>query len=100
MLFFGELIAAPQALEMGLVNRVVPTADLEVETRNWALELAQKSPLALQIAKKAYYTAADLEYGKAFEYMNETFARLCSTQDAQEGVNAFLEKRSPVWSQK
>ncbi|MEW6187005.1 MAG: enoyl-CoA hydratase-related protein, partial [Thermodesulfobacteriota bacterium] len=100
MLFYGNLISAQEALNMGLINRVVPEADLERETRDWAAVLAQKSPLALQIAKKAFYAAADLDYYKAFEYMNEAFARLCSTEDAREGVEAFLGKRTPVWKQK
>jgi enoyl-CoA hydratase/carnithine racemase len=100
LLFYGDLITAGEALSMGLINRVMPEADLDKETRKWAAVLAQKSPLALQIAKKAFYAAADLDYYKAFEYMNEAFARLCATQDAKEGIRAFLEKRSPVWKQK
>ena len=100
LLFYGDLITAKEALSMGLINRVIPEADLDKETRNWAATLAQKSPLALQIAKKAFYAAADLDYYKAFEYMNEAFARLCSTEDAKEGISAFLGKRSPVWKQK
>ena len=100
LLFYGNLISAKEALNMGLINRAVPETDLDKETRDWAVALAQKSPLALQIAKKAFYSAADLDYYKAFEYMNEAFARLCSTEDAEEGVHAFLEKRSPVWKQK
>ena len=85
---------------MGIVNRVIPEAELEKETRNWAAALAQKSPLAIQNAKKAFYGAADLDYYKAFDYMNEAFARLCSTEDAKEGIDAFLGKRNPVWRQK
>jgi enoyl-CoA hydratase/carnithine racemase len=100
LLFFGDLITARKALSMGLINRVIPEADLEKETHNWAAILAQKSPQALQIAKKAFYGAADLDYYKAFEHMNEAFARLCSTEDAKEGISAFLGKRSPVWKQK
>jgi enoyl-CoA hydratase/carnithine racemase len=100
MLFFGDLISAKEAVSMGLINRAIPEADLDKETRNWAVALAQKSPLALQIAKKAFYAAADLDYYKAFDYMNEAFARLCSTEDAREGIGAFLGKRSPVWRQK
>jgi len=100
MLFFGNLISSKEALEMGLINRVIPEDDLDKETRNWAAILAQKSPIALQIAKKAFYAAADLDYYKAFEYMNEAFARLSSTQDAKEGIQAFLEKRQPVWKEK
>ena len=100
MLFYGDLITAREALSMGLINRVIPEADLDKETRKWAATLAQKSPLALQIAKKSFYAAADLDHYKSFEYMNEAFARLCSTEDAKEGISAFLEKRSPVWKQK
>ena len=96
MLFFGELLKAPAALEMGLINKVVPADDLEMEARRWATVLAAKSPVALQIAKSAFYAAADLEYDKAFAYMNEAFARLCSSEDAKEGVSAFLEKRKPA----
>ncbi|MCG6908646.1 MAG: enoyl-CoA hydratase/isomerase family protein [Deltaproteobacteria bacterium] len=100
LLLYGELIGADRAAEMGLVNRVVPKEDLETETHAWAVTLARKSPLAVQIAKKAYYSAEDLEYQKAFAYMNEAFARLCSTDDAKEGVNAFLEKRVPEWKER
>ncbi len=100
LLFYGNLITAREALDMGLVNKVIPEADLDKETRNWAAILAQKSPVALQIAKKAFYAAADMDYYKAFEYMNEVFARLCSTEDAGEGISAFREKRKPVWKQK
>jgi enoyl-CoA hydratase/carnithine racemase len=100
LLFYGDLITAKEALSMGLINRVIPEAKLDEETRKWAAVLAQKSPLALRIAKKAFYAAADLDYYKAFEYMNEAFARLCSTEDAKEGISAFLEKRSPVWKEK
>ena len=100
LLFYGDLITAQEALSMGLVNKVIPEVDLDNETRKWAAILAQKSPVALQIAKKAFYTAADLDYNKAFEYMNEAFARLCTTEDANEGISAFMEKRNPVWKQK
>jgi enoyl-CoA hydratase/carnithine racemase len=99
LLFFGNLITAREALNMGLVNRVVPEADLDTETRNWSAILAEKSPVALQLAKKAFYTAADLDYYKAFEYMNEAFARLCATEDAKEGISAFLDKRTAVWKE-
>lgn len=100
LLFYGNLISAQEALSMGLVNKVVPEADLDKDTRNWAALLAQKSPVALQIAKKAFYAAADLDYYKAFEYMSEAFARLCSTEDAKEGISAFMEKRTPLWKEK
>ena len=100
LLLYGELIKAPMALEMGLINKIVAADDLEAETRHWASILAAKSPVAVQIAKSAFYAAADLEYEKAFAHMNEAFARLCSTADAKEGVSAFLEKRKPQWQEK
>ncbi len=100
LLFFGELIKAERAYEIGLVNKVVPEDKLEKETRRWAVRLTRMSPLALQLGKQALYGVADLEYHKAFDYMNEAFARLCTTEDAVEGVNAFLEKRDPVWQGK
>ena len=62
--------------------------------------LVRKSPIANQISKKSFYAAADLDYYKAFEYMNEAFARLCTTEDAKEGVAAFFEKRNPEWKLK
>ncbi len=100
LLLSGDLINADKALDMGLVNRVVPTDDLEKETRTWAKELAEKSPIAMENAKTAFYTAADMDYYKSFEYMNEAFARLCTTEDAKEGVTSFLERRPPKWKEK
>lgn len=97
LLLYGDLIKAPDALAMGLINRVVPKEDLEQEARAWAESLAKRSPVAVQIAKKAYYAAEDMNYDKQFEYMNEAFARLCTTEDAKEGVSAFFEKRNPEW---
>ena len=100
LLLFGELIPAEKALDMGLVNRVVPSADLESEARKWAAKLAKKSPVAVQLSKKAFYAAGDMDYHKQFEYMNEAFARLCTAEDAEEGLKAFLDKREPVWKER
>lgn len=97
LLLYGELISAQDALAMGLVNKIFPVADLEKETRRLAARLAKKSPVAVQLSKKAFYASADHDYHKAFEYMNEAFARLCTAEDAEEGVKAFLEKREPHW---
>ena len=97
LLMFGELITAGQALDMGLINKVFPAEKLVAETRRWAARLARLSPTAVQLSKEALYAAADQEYHKSFKYMNEAFARLCTTEDAKEGVASFLEKRKPVW---
>ncbi len=100
LLFYGNLIPASEALEMGLLNRVVPDDDLASEARSWAEELAKKSPIALQVAKTAFYNSDNMDYEPRFAYMNEAFARLCSSEDAKEGVKAFFEKRKPVWKGK
>ena len=91
---------AEEALALGLVNRIVPKDELESQALRWAEELAQKSPIAVQIAKSAFYQSEDMSYADQFAFMNEAFARLCSTRDAKEGVRAFFEKRVPVWQEK
>ena len=100
LLLYGELIRMDEALALGLVNRVAPKDDLENEALRWAEALAEKSPVAVKIAKSAFYASEDMDYEKQFAYMNEAFARLCTAEDAKEGVQAFLEKRKPVWQEK
>jgi enoyl-CoA hydratase/carnithine racemase len=100
LLLYGELIKAEQALALGLINRVVPRDDLDTAALAWARDLAKKSPLAVKIAKSAFYASRDMPYEAQFAYMNEAFARLCDTSDAKEGVAAFFEKRPPVWQEK
>ncbi len=99
LLLYGELISASEALQFGLINKVVPDEKLEEEAMAWAEKLAEKSPIAVQLAKTGYYTAEDMDYYRAFDYMNEVFTRLCTTEDAKEGVKAFLEKRKPQWKE-
>ncbi len=100
LLLYGDLINAGEALSLGLINKIAPVDQLEAETQKWAETLAKKSPIAVQIAKNAYYTAEDMAYDRQFDFMNEAFARLCSTDDAKEGVKAFFEKRKPLWTMK
>ncbi len=100
MLFFGEMIKAPAAVEMGLINRVVPKETLDAEAMDWAQSLAGRSPVALQNAKQAFYSSEDMNYRQQFDHMYEAFARLCTTQDAKEGVAAFFERRKPAWKEK
>lgn len=100
LLLYGKLLKAEEALALGLINKTVPREELESSAFEWAAELAQKSPVAVQIAKEAFYAAEDMSYEQQFDHMNEAFARLCSTDDAKEGVAAFFEKRLPNWQEK
>ena len=100
MLLYGDLFPADEALKLGLINRTAPAEDLEKETLAWARKLAEKSPIAVQMAKKAFYSSEDMDYEKQFSYMNEVFAHLCTTEDSKEGISAFFEKRKPQWKEK
>jgi len=100
LLLYGALIKAPEAKDLGLINRIVPKEDLESEGLAWAEDLAKRSPVAVQIAKTAFYSSEDMDYLHQFDLMNEAFARLCSSDDAKEGVQAFFEKRKPVWQER
>jgi enoyl-CoA hydratase/carnithine racemase len=97
MLMTGELIDASTACAWGLVNQAVPRPMLEEATMKLARTLAAKSPMALQMGKQAFYGMSDLEFEKAVEYSNQVFAALCTTEDARQGVEAFLNKSAPVW---
>jgi len=97
MVLTGDIISAAEAQRLGLINKVVPPADLETATMEFAGKLAKKSPLALQIGKAGLYKMGDLSYHQSLDYMSEMFASLCATEDAGEGICAFLEKRKPVW---
>lgn len=97
LLLTGEMIEADEALRIGLVNKVVPGEELEAETLNLARKISQKSPLAVRLGKKSFYKMEDLDYEQAFELVNNHFAMLCSSEDGHEGVQAFLNKRSPQW---
>jgi enoyl-CoA hydratase/carnithine racemase len=97
MILTGDIISAPEAQQLGLINKVVPPDDLEAETMKLAAKIAKKSPLAVQIGKTGVYAMSEIPYHQAVDYMDELFASLCGTEDAIEGINAFMEKREPVW---
>jgi enoyl-CoA hydratase/carnithine racemase len=100
MVLTGDIITAAEAERLGLVNKVVPKDQLEEATLELAKKLADKSPLALQIGKEGIYGMQDLPYDQALDYLGELFAALCATEDAEEGVKAFLEKRKPEWRER
>lgn len=97
MVLTGELIDAAEAYRIGLVNKVVPLAELMDYTKQLARKLVSKSPLALKIAKDAINTGLNLSLAEGIKYEQKNFAILCGSEDKKEGVAAFLEKRSPTF---
>ena len=100
MVLTGDMITAREAERLGLVNKVVPPEKLEEATLELAAKLAAKSPLALQMGKAGIYGMQDVPYHKALDMLSERFAALCCTEDAEEGVQAFLGKRKPEWKER
>jgi len=95
MILTGDLIDAQEASRIGLVNRVVPQAELMPCVKELATKLAAKPPLAVKLVKNAIHTGLNMNLNDGIEYENKLFAVLCGSQDKQEGVAAFLEKRRP-----
>lgn len=94
----GDRLTAAQALEWGLVNRVVPAAELEVATKALADKLAGKSQAILALGRRAFFTAEDLPVAQAVEFLAGQLSLNVLTEDAAEGVTAFLEKRPAKWN--
>jgi enoyl-CoA hydratase/carnithine racemase len=100
MLLSGDMIDAAEAEKLGLVNRVVPQEKLEEETLAFARKLLSKSPLAMKRGKQFYYTMIDMPFGERFEHSSQVFSEVCTSEDAREGIDAFLSKRKPDWKGK
>ena len=98
MLLTGDMIDAARAREIGLVNRVVPEAELDDATLALARQIAGKSPLTLAIGKEAFYRQAEMDLAAAYGYAAEVMTRNMLARDAEEGIDAFLQKRAPVWT--
>ena len=97
MLLTGDLVSAERAREIGLVNRVVPDAELAAETRALAARIAGHSPRTLAIGKEAFHRQAEMDLPAAYAYAAQVMVRNMMIPDAEEGIDAFLEKRPPVW---
>ena len=98
MLLTGELVSAAKAQQLGLINRVVPEADLHQATRALAAQIASKSPLTVAIGKEAFYRQAEMPLSEAYDYASDVMTRNMLAKDAEEGIDAFLSKRKPHWT--
>jgi enoyl-CoA hydratase/carnithine racemase len=98
MLLTGDLIDAHRAREIGLVNRVVPDGELDAAVNSLARQIAGKSPLTLAIGKAAFYGQVELDLAAAYAMTAEVMTRNMLAHDAEEGIDAFLDKRPAVWT--
>ncbi|MDR0577346.1 MAG: enoyl-CoA hydratase [Candidatus Accumulibacter sp.] len=97
MLLTGDLIDAPTALRFGLVNEIVPEAELDAAVAALAAKIAAKSRHTLAIGKGAFYRQAELPLAAAYAYAQNVMVNNLRSLDAQEGICAFIDKRTPVW---
>ena len=97
MVLSGDMIAAEEALRIGLVDKVVPQENLMEEAKSLAEKLAAKAPMALRIAKKAVNEGIQVSLREGLNLEARYFGVLCGTEDKNEGVDAFLNKRKPTY---
>jgi enoyl-CoA hydratase len=95
LIFTGGRISAAEALQVGIVEKVVPAAELMSEAMGIAQRINKQAPLAVRAAKKAMNATEKMSLAKGLDLENELWGGLCETQDKNEGILAFLEKRKP-----
>jgi len=98
LLLLGEQISAPEAERIGIVNRVVAAGEFDAAVAEWAGKLAAKSPVLMRLGKDAIHRQQDMALADALEFLHAQLTLAFSTEDIQEGVKAFFEKRDPVWT--
>jgi enoyl-CoA hydratase/carnithine racemase len=98
LLLLGERISAEEALAIGIVNKVVPEGEFDAAVDDWATKLAAKSPVAMKLGKDAMYRQLDMPFEDAVDFLRAQLSLSFTTEDIQEGVKAFFEKREPNWT--
>jgi enoyl-CoA hydratase len=98
LLLLGERISAAEAERIGIVNRVVPADEFDAAVADWAGRLAKKSPVLMRLGKDAMFRQQDMAFADALDFLRAQLTIAFSTEDIQEGVKAFFEKREPQWT--
>jgi enoyl-CoA hydratase len=98
LLLLGEQISAEEAERIGIVNRVVAAGEFDAFVADWAGRLAAKSPVLMRLGKDAMFRQQDMAFDDALAFLQSQLTIAFSTEDIQEGVKAFFEKRDPVWT--
>jgi 3-hydroxypropionyl-coenzyme A dehydratase len=97
MILLGERMSAEEAVSCGLANKVVPADEFDAAVDDWAGKLASKSPVLMRLGHDAMYRQQDMALDDALEYLRSQLSLTFTTEDIQEGVQAFFEKREPNW---
>ena len=97
MLMTGEQISAQRAMEIGLVNHVVPAGHERDAAIALAQKIARKSAYAIKVGKQAFYRQAEMSLADAYRFAAEVMTENMMARDAEEGIGAFIEKRAPKW---
>lgn len=97
MIYTARMLTASEAEEMGLITRVVPPEDLDRVVEETLAAVASKAPVAIRMGRRALAHAEDLRLEDALHYLGEQLGAVVDTEDAKEGLMAFMQKRKPVW---
>ncbi|MBF0232827.1 MAG: enoyl-CoA hydratase/isomerase family protein [Desulfamplus sp.] len=100
MMLLGERLSASEALEIGLVTRIFPRATFEQQTLKILHDLSMKSPIGMKLGKRAFNSVESMPFEEALHLLSGELLKVSRTDDAKEGICAFLEKRSPVFQGK
>ena len=100
MLLTGDLISATKAEKIGLINKAVDESLLKKETMEAAQKISKKSAITLKIGKEAFYKQIDMTLSEAYDYASDVMVQNMLKLDAEEGINAFINKRTPSWKDK